>query len=231
MSKKYWDDTFGDHATYMESYGEGVGSATRRTIFEYIGKDDSLLDVGCGPGWNFEHGREIEGWTGAYKGTDFSYKFIEACIAKYGNSITHMWEVQDARAMTEANKSWDVVLLQDIVEHTDGYEKPVYEAMRVARRKVIVTFWRSLSESDEDDVKLSEGYDDDWCGSYSRPKLEKWLHDLVQSKTIYHWVKARCEINKPHDFYILYLEGIDGEPIPHQPVDMVASDIVEGQEE
>lgn len=206
MSKTFWNEDDVDHATYMESYGEGVGSDTRRHLFFYIGVNDSLLDEGCGPGWNFQHGREIEFWDGKYKGTDFSKGFIDACIEKYGNAIDRSWEVQDARIPKEKPGSWDVVLLQDIVEHTNGYEKPVLAALKIARKKVIVTFWRSLSESDEDDVKQSkEGYDD-WCGSYSKPKLIAFANDLVSKKQIHSWSLTESNGNRHHDYLILFKE-------------------------
>lgn len=206
--RTFWNEEFDDHGSYMESYGEGIGSATRKTIFKYVNQEESLLDAGCGPGWNLPHGREVEGWVGKYKGTDFASKFIDACREKYGESVDHSWEVQDARAMTEPDESWDVVLLQDIVEHTNGYEKPILEALRVAQHKVIVTFWRSLSESDEDDVKQSKPEFDDWGSSYSRPKLEKWLLDLVSDGKITGWHSDACDENRHHDFYVL-VKGVN----------------------
>src|SRR3990167_6330782 len=119
MSENFWDKlsaTDEGAAVYMSTYGDG-------------------------PGWNYdhfkEHGPEVD-----YKGLDYSERFVR--VANQRNP--GKYEVGDVRKVNELDESWDVVILQDVLEHTNGYKKPIKEALRVARKRVIISFWR-LNES------------------------------------------------------------------------------------
>jgi len=194
----YWDELMGsteDASVYMQSYGEGVGSETRATISKFINDNESVLDVGCGPGWNYEHFRDVEGLKLTdYKGTDYSELMIEGALLKYPEA---KFEVADARDMGEGNNTWDVVLLQDIVEHTNGYKLPVKEALRIARKRVIVVFWR-LTDGEEDTI--NDDGNDGYGAAYSRPKWEKYLDSLNLK-----WMTLTSEdgANRHHDFYFI----------------------------
>src|SRR3990167_4282738 len=144
MSENFWDKlsaTDEGAAVYMSTYGEGPGCPTRFALGEFINDGESVLDVGCGPGWNYdhfkEHGPEVD-----YKGLDYSERFVR--VANQRNP--GKYEVGDVRKVNELDESWDVVILQDVLEHTNGYKKPIKEALRVARKRVIISFWR-LNES------------------------------------------------------------------------------------
>ena len=198
--KNYWDELMNspeDAAVYMESYGEGVGSETRMTIGTFINDGETVLDAGCGPGWNLEHFQKHGPVIKEYKGTDYSEFMIIGALTKYPDAN---FEVGDARDIKEPDESWDVVILQDIVEHTNGYEKPVTEALRVARKRVIVTFWR-LNDIDTDTI--NDDGNDGYGAAYSRPKWEKYLDSLG-----YRWIYLRSEpeANRIHDFFIIYKE-------------------------
>lgn len=192
----FWDNLMGtddDASMYMHSYGEGVGSDTRKTLQALINDGESLLDSGCGPGWNYEHFNEFGPKLSAYKGTDYSPRFIRACKGKYPEAD---FEVQDARKLLEPDESWDVVLLQDIVEHTNGYETPITEALRVARKRVIVTFWH-LTENDD---HINDDGNDGYGAWYSRSRLEDYLDSLNL-----FWIHETSlpDANRQHDFYII----------------------------
>ena len=196
MRDNFWDELMGsddDAMFYMQSYGEGVGSDTRHTLSAFINEGETLLDAGCGPGWNYEHFLEYGPILGAYKGTDYSARMIRGCKAKYPEAD---FEVQDARDLKEPDNSWDVVLLQDIVEHTNGYEKPIESALRVARKRVIVTFWH-LTENDD---HINDDGNDGYGAWYSKPKLENYLDSLG-----YMWIHTHSQPddNREHDFYVI----------------------------
>lgn len=196
-NNNYWDKHMGDVETasvYMESYGEGVGSETRAIISAFINDGDTVLDTGCGPGWNYEHFGKEGPKLGDYKGTDYSHYMIEGALMKYPDV---KFEVGDCRDIKEADESWDVVISQDVLEHTNGYEKPISEALRVARKRVIVTFWRM--GAGEDDITNDDG-DDGYGSAYSRKKWEKYLDTLG-----YAWMQTESSkhANRKHDFYLI----------------------------
>lgn len=197
----YWDNLLEDDehaASYMMTYGEGPGAETRHTLGSFINPGESVLDVGCGPGWNLDHFLEFGPEISRYKGLDYSERFVrvanERAMAKAGTS-SGPFELGDCRKLTQYDDSFDVVILQDVLEHTNGYEGPLAEALRVAKKRVIVAFWR-MSPGDED--KTNDDGDDGWGSIYSQPKWETYLDSLGLS-----WFHHQITDSKPRDFYII----------------------------
>lgn len=208
MTDNYWDKHMGTDsgaATYMHQYGEGAGSETRRILGGFINDGESVLDEGCGPGWNYDHFQKYGPKISEYKGRDYSERFIRVAnrrtLARYGESP---FELGDCRNITEPDGSWDVVLLQDVLEHTSGYEQTMAEALRVAKKRIIVTFWRGQMldgyANDSGTSHVRDDGDDGWCGEYSRIEWEKYLDTLG-----YHWLETQSPpgSNRWHIFYII----------------------------
>lgn len=199
----YWDELMGTDegaSTYMETYGEGPGSETRQIISSFINDGESVLDVGCGPGWNYDHFMQHGPEISEYLGVDYSERFVRVANLRHPG----MYEVGDCRWLPAPDGSWDVVILQDVVEHTNGYEKPLKEALRVARKRVILTFWRGQMrddfENDDGEDHIRDDGNDGYCGEYSRKLLEKRLDDLG-----YMWTETQTspEANRWHRYYVI----------------------------
>lgn len=166
----FWDQLMGDDehaATYMESYGEGVGAATRFKLGELINDGESVLDVGCGPGWNLDHFQQHGPKVKWYQGLDYSERFVRVANQRHGVDYRSfcdpiLFKVGDVRKIDYSDGSWDVVIMQDVLEHTNGYEKPMHEALRVARKRVIVAFWH-LTENDD---HINDDGNDGWGAWY-----------------------------------------------------------------
>lgn len=200
-------------AEYMRSHGEGPGFETRMLLSNLINDGEDVLDMGCGPAWNFDHFMEHGPLIHGYQGYDYSERFVRVAnqrinkdypTSAYGifNTETSGYVKQgDCRAIDEPDESWDVVLLQDCLEHTNGYEKPVTEALRVAKKRVIVSFWHLT----EDDDHINDDGNDGWGAWYSRPKWEAFLNTLP-----YPWMDEVLQVKgKTHkwNFYIIDKEG------------------------
>lgn len=208
MSKEnFWDMLMGDDehaATYMSTYNEGPGFALRHEIGKFINNGESVLDVGCGPGWNMDHFAQYGPALSVYKGTDYSERFVRVTNqrrkAQLPQNFSTMrvlpFELQDCRDLKEPNKSWDVVILQDCLEHTNGYEKPVKEALRVARKRVITTFWHL---EDTDNPHINDDGNDGWGAWYDKREWEKYL-DSLGITWMYHDITAN---NRRRDIYII----------------------------
>lgn len=194
----FWDDLMqtDDHAaSYMETYGEGPGFELRHKLGSLMKPGESVLDVGCGPGWNFDHFLEY-GPSVIYRGIDYSERFIRVASARV--KPMKIFKVGDARQIDEPDKSFDVVILQDCLEHTNGYEKPIQEALRVARRVVIVTFWHL---EDSDTPHINDDGDDGWGAWYDKREWETYLDTLDKV-----WIHERLVIGERHrDIYELYV--------------------------
>lgn len=212
MGDNFWDKLMEDDqhaAEYMATYGEGPGFDTRHALGSFINQDESVLDVGCGPGWNMDHFAQYGPALAVYKGVDYSQRFVRVANRrlkeKRGENFTTIsvlpFEVEDCRQLKEDAGSYDVVILQDCLEHVNGYETPVLEALRVARKRVIISFWH-LTENDD---HINDDGDDGWGAWYSRPKWEKFLDDM-KVNWLHHdiWPK---ESNHTWDFYIIDKEA------------------------
>jgi len=207
MTNNFWDELMGtteSAGTYMLSYGEGPGSDTRIQLSAMLKEGESVLDVGCGPGWNLDHFSQFGPKISKYKGVDYSRRFVKAAnkrlrienTEKFTDIDVRQFEKQDCRKLKEANQSWDVVIIQDCLEHTNGYEEPIREALRVAKEKVIVTFWH-LTENDD---HINDDGNDGYGAWYSRPKWEQFLNTFP-----YPWTHTESKPgdNRQHDFYLI----------------------------
>lgn len=197
----YWDELMATDegaSQYMESYGEGPGSDTRHLIGAFINDGESVLDVGCGPGWNWEHFNEHGPKLSAYKGLDYSQRFVRVANKRVGQEVFFVGDVRD---IPEKKNSWDVVLLQDVLEHTNGYEKPIKEALRVARKRVIITFWRGSFMGDNDaENQINDDGNDGYGATYNRREFEEFLDSLD-----IFWTESETEegANRWHKLYCI----------------------------
>lgn len=175
----YWDQLMVDDehaAEYMLTYGEGPGSPLRHKISSLLKSGESVLDVGCGPGWNFDHFLEY-GPSVKYRGRDYSERFVRVANERTG---TRVFKLGDVRKIDETDKSFNVVILQDVLEHTNDYKKPVTEALRVAKRLIIITFWHLVEDQEKEHINdVPEENDlDGWGAWWARPNWEKYLDSL-----------------------------------------------------
>lgn len=198
----FWDDLMGDDehaASYMMTYGEGPGADTRHILSQFVNIGETVLDVGCGPGWNMDHFAEYGPRLKAYKGVDYSERFVrvdnQRREATTGMDFAQPFELQDCRDLKEADQSWDVVIIQDCLEHTNGFEKPMAEAFRVAKKRVIVAFWHLQ----ENEGHINDDGNDGYGAWYQRSAWEDFL-----DKSGYSWDWSEIMTNNHNrDFYII----------------------------
>lgn len=191
-----------DHASeYMMTYGEGPGSETRMVLSSFVNDDEKVLDVGCGPGWNYDHFQMYGPNVKDYLGLDYSNRFVR--VANQRNPGKYAYG--DVRKIEQPDESWDVVILQDVLEHTNGFKKPLKEAMRVASKRVIVTFWHLTESDDHINDNPAENDLDGWGAWYSRPTWEAFLNTLP-----YVWFQTESYGEHPHDFYIIAKDSEKG---------------------
>lgn len=208
----FWDnlmETDENAGEYMLSYGEGPGAQTRQMLASFVNAGESLLDVGAGPGWNMEHFMEHGPKLKRYKGVDYAIRFVRADNERrrqkgIPSSYALPFELQDCRDLKEQDESWDVVVVQDCIEHTNGYEKPLQEALRVCRKRVVVSFWHLMHEKDENNDVNDDG-NDGWGAWYSKSAWERYL-----DSTGHPWKYATFidDKGKPRDFYAISKETI-----------------------
>ena len=155
---------------YMRGYGEGIGTPARNRMLELVEDGWSFLDVGCGPGIEYENLFAANRLARVrYKGIDYSENFIKACKANFPNAD---FEVQNALSLQEPDKSWDLVLLRHVLEHCPGYERPIREAFRVARKLIVINMYKGLLEG-LDQINCV-GYNS-WDCQYNKQRFLEYL--------------------------------------------------------
>lgn len=210
----YWDkimDTDEGAAQYMLTYGEGPGTETRHIIGSFINDGDSVLDVGCGPGWNLDHFLEHGPRVSRYKGLDYSERFVRVANKRHPEEHPEIplnkkddfgyFAFGDCRLLPAMDGLYDVVILQDCLEHTNGYEKPIHEALRVAKKRVIITFWKASFQDGNDSLdQINDDGDDGYGATYNRANFENFLDSLGLT-----WLDTETspKANRWHRYYII----------------------------
>lgn len=171
--------TLEEKKTWIRSYGEGVGTQSRDWTLTMVKDGESLLDIGYGPGCDYEnfkvHNRQI-----TYRGYDFAPGFMAACKELFPEGD---FRVGDAMSIPEPDASWDTVLLRHVLENTPEFETPICEALRVARKRVIIIMWRPLLPGPDDNIR----YLDIGSNDYSRPKFMHFLQNTKLPLEQHEW--------------------------------------------
>lgn len=135
----YWQHQFDGHSSYMLGAENNEYAILRNIILGFIDDNESLLEVGCASGgmwdWIKVKGRNLDI---VYQGTDYAEKFIKANRKRHPEV---KWAVVDARSLKGFTSFWDTVLLYDVLDGMEGWEQALDEAIRVAKKRVIVLMW------------------------------------------------------------------------------------------
>lgn len=145
----YWQKEFDGHNNYMIGGLKGQSYEfyqIRKEILKHS-EQSSLLDVGCASGGTYDHLIRFDNpCVTKYKGVDFASNFIKTNRKRFPET---KWEVQDARSLKEKDKSWDIVLLYDTLDGMPNWEKALNEAIRVAKKRIIIVLWIKLCPMEE----------------------------------------------------------------------------------
>lgn len=155
--EQFWEHHIGTHEyrkKWMRSH-DGVNQPSRKWVLEQVRPGESLLDVGCGPGVTYESffkaGRADV--TAHYTGLDVSPGMVEACRDLFPEGDFRQGSADE---LPFDDGRFDVVLLRHVLEHALGYEREIAEAVRVARKRVIIVMWRPLTQG-PDKMRVREG--------------------------------------------------------------------------
>ena len=203
--------------TYWDSFTDPyqMGDQKHRLYLMDLLKEKgvkSVLDVGCGTGpiyeINMNHRYDFD-----YKGTDYSPAMIEIAKEHFPDAL---WEVEDARKLTESDNSWDCVLLLHCLDHLDDYASAIKEAARVSNKYVCIVLWRGFVNegtnlNDRNTMGKEEGeepWEDTHLQEYSEETLEKAFKDAgLKIEEIALGEKINSDHSKYNFLYLLRKEN------------------------
>lgn len=138
----------------------------RRAIREEIARiGGDILEVACGPGIEYE-GIRRAGLNVTYTGVDVTPKMVELARRRFPEARFLLADVQQ---LPFSDGSFDLVFAKDLFEHLTGFEPGITEMYRVARRAVVVHFFRPLVDGPTDyRIDSGSGFRDN---RYSRQEV------------------------------------------------------------
>jgi SAM-dependent methyltransferase len=136
-SGRPYGDLFFDRATGKLPEMESSKAAAQR--IGALAKDgDSLLDVGCGGGHYYRSIRSRVTTPLRYTGLDATPYYVERARAAFAGDNDARFVVGDIFAIDFPDRSFDLVMCNNVLLHLPNIVKPLRELCRVARRQLLV---------------------------------------------------------------------------------------------
>ena len=151
----------------------GVDHPSRRKLRELLRAGESVLDIGCQTGVEYqglsEHGPAVE-----YTGVELSPAAVQLAQKYFPDATFLVGDVQQGLDLDD--KSFDTVFCRHLLEHLSDIDRAIPEMIRLARERIILVFF--LAPRDLDGVvKIDLQYegDDVYNHVYDRGYLDRFL--------------------------------------------------------
>lgn len=189
-SVSYWDDT--DEQQFEKLVCGKLSNPNDEERVKIRGilkrfKVESVLDLGSGPSTEFAGFALDEDLADiSYIGLDGSQKMLQTARERYPEVTLVRGSIEQAPFK---DKSFDAVVVKHILEHQpNGYKDTLYEAVRLARKCVLIDFFHVPMRFGIPDLKIKDykGYANNW---FSKSKFEDFLRSLLLTS----WERTSCE--------------------------------------
>lgn len=185
-SKNFWDKCSDDFLyRLIARHLTNPHIPERRELVELVASFNprTLLDSGCGPASTIDSYCSNQRLTDtSYVGLDMSRRMLAVASKKYPKlNFVH----GDINQLPFLDNSFDVVVLKHVLEHQEqGYKDAVVEAVRVARKGVIISFFHTPLPFIPD-LKIfdKDGFPNNW---YNSQRFDKFLGSLVINEFTKH---------------------------------------------
>ena len=140
---KHWDKETGyGEVLYKRAIGElpemesskSVASVLKR----HIRQGDSLLDVGCGAGHYLRSLKAQINYKFYYTGVDTTKNYLDFAIRAFANDKNANFKLSDIYHLDFNDDSFDIVMCNNLLLHLPSIKQPLFELIRVAKRKVLI---------------------------------------------------------------------------------------------
>ncbi len=177
MQKTYWQKADEIVGPATKDQFDQIGQKKTRDAFEKFILANSndktlLLDAGCNTG--VEAFRLMQkGYKGKYLGIDSNGKAIKYAKDNLKGFKNAKFEVRDLEDLPYRDKSFDIVLLKDVIEHHKHYAKIISELTRVTRKWFVLSMFIKPSNFLQDRIRLHpDGY---YLNRYNRKDLVSFI--------------------------------------------------------
>ncbi len=168
-----------------------------------LSSGESVLDIGCGPGYLCESMGEIVGRHGAVVGIDISTDLIALCNRRK-TSPWLSYAIGDATKVNQADASLDVVVCTQVAEYVPDVDRVLSEAFRVlkpgGRTIFVATDWDAVVWYSENPERMA---------SVMKSWEEHCAHPRLPRSMVYRLVNAGFRFDGAAVFPILNLQCDD----------------------
>ncbi|GEM_PF-7070634 len=173
----YWRDAAPKNLAALEDHLGNPEDPERKLIRRILSdkKSTTLLDAGCGSATELR-GYRINGLAIEYTGLDRQSAMFDFARKNFSTDQQAHFVEGDINNLPFKDGSFDTVLLKHVLEHQQFYEGAVEEAIRVAKKTVVINLYQRLLPTPFD-IPLwnRNGFWNNW---YSRSKFESYLVSL-----------------------------------------------------
>src|SRR5258705_13156546 len=168
-----------------------------------LSSGESVLDIGCGPGYLCESMGEIVGRQGTVVGIDISTDLIALCNRR--KALTWLsYAIADATNVNQADASFDVVVCTQVAEYVPDVDRVLAEAFRVlkpgGRAVIVATDWDAVVWHSEKPERMAAVMKS-WESHCAHPRLPRSLSS--------RFVRAGFRVDGASVFPILNLQWRD----------------------
>lgn len=159
--------------TPLADIDRGVDHPSRRKLRELLRPGESVLDIGCQTGVEYqgiaEHGPPVR-----YTGVELSPAAVRMAQRYFPDATFHVGDVQQGLDLDD--KSFDTVFCRHLLEHLSDIDRAIPEMVRVARERIIIVFFIAPRDLDgPEKVDLQYEGDAVYNHVYDRHYVEGFL--------------------------------------------------------
>jgi len=134
-SEEYWNETIIKTGWLEKNYNHPCQDLAWE-IIRHIEYGNSVLDVGAGSGMITRRIKELRPNL-HISACDFSRPAVDWLKSKI--PLNEVFWCDITNGIEKPNKSYDIVVCTEVLEHLDNPQKAINELMRITRKKVIVS--------------------------------------------------------------------------------------------
>lgn len=171
-STEWWDEAPKDRVDILIERLSKPNESERLEIRRILGEYNiqSILDVGSGPSTEYQS-YKLNGplRNAMYVGIDRSKRMLNVANSRYPGIKLVRGDVEN---LPFVHGSFDAVVVRHIIEHQpNGFEKTISEAVRVAKKCVVIDLFHQLLPIE---IKINDrdGYANNW---YKRSDFERYI--------------------------------------------------------
>lgn len=147
MSSQQINDLYQKRSDYAEiMYQRAIGvlpemessKAVAQLLAPEVQRGDSILDVGCGAGHYFRSLEQIIEVPFEYTGVDAANIFIDVAQRAWSDEPRCTFRVEDIYNLSFPDRTFDIVICNNMLYNLPSIIRPIQELLRVARRMVLI---------------------------------------------------------------------------------------------